>query len=155
MKGVRRFLVNMEKIMNKKVGKLRLMIVSCLLLAMIVFVNGQPGLPDGAEVTQIETRCGWFSNPTPANISLYDRDAEWIISVQGGYQVEGDWDWPDFKPGQWVVTNASSYGYGCVCMQLRVNKETERVLEIKSSSARSLSACRRDRSLKRWNDIFK
>jgi hypothetical protein len=141
--------------MNKKLVKFRLMVVGCLLLIMIVLVNGDSGLPEGPGVTQVETRCGWFNNPTPANISLYDRDAEWIIGVQGGYQVEGDWQWPDFKPGQWVVTNASSYGYGCVCMQLRVDKETERVLEIKSSSARSLSACRRDRSLNRWKDMFK
>ena len=138
--------------MNKKLGKLRLMIVSCLLLVAVVFVNGHPG---ESEATQLETRCGWFDNPTPANVSLFDRDAEWIIGVQGGYQVEGDWPWPDFKPGQWVVTNATSYGYGCVCMRVRVNKETHKVLEIKSSSARPLSACRRDRSLKRWKDMFK
>jgi hypothetical protein len=141
--------------MNRRPVKLRLMIITCLLLLTVGFVSGHPGIPKRSGATEFETRCGWFSNPTPANISLYDRDAEWIIGVQGGYQVEGDWDWPEFKPGQWVVTNATSYGYGCVCMQLRVNKESQRVLEIKSSSARPLSACRRDRSLKRWNDLFK
>lgn len=141
--------------MNKRAVKLRLIIFSCLLLIVGGVVSGHPELPKGTKAIEVETRCGWFSNPTPANISLYDRDAEWVIGVQGGYQVEGDWDWPDFKPGQWVVTNGSSYGYGCVCMQVRVNKETERVLEIKSSSARPLSACRRDQSLKRWKGLFK
>lgn len=141
--------------MNKKPVKLRLIIVGCLLLVTVVFVNGRPELPGESEAIQLETRCGWFDNPTPANVSLFDRDAEWIIGVQGGHQVEGDWDWPEFKPGQWVTTNAGSYGYGCVCLRLRVNKQTHQVLEIKSSSARPLSVCRRDRSLKRWKNMFK
>ena len=42
-------------------------------------------------VQKSEMRCGWFSNPTPGNASLYDRDGEWIIGVQGGYQADGDW----------------------------------------------------------------
>ena len=141
--------------MNKKLGKLRLMIVGCLLLVTVMFVNGHSGLSEESEAAQFETRCGWFDNPTPANLSLFDRDAEWIIGVQGGHQVEGDWDWPEFKRGQWVTTNASSYGYGCVCLQLRVNKETHHVLEIKSSRVRPLSVCRRDRSLKKWKRMFK
>lgn len=154
--GVGCLIVNMEKIMNKKPVKLRLLSLSFLLLITVVFVHGHPGLAEeSSEAAQLETRCGWFSNPTPANLSLYDREAEWIIGVQGGYQVEGDWDWPDFKAGQWVTTNGSSYGYGCVCMQLRVDKQTKRVLEIKSSSVRPLATCRRDRTLKRWKDIFK
>jgi len=61
--------------------------------------------------------------------------------VQAGYQVEGEWDWPDFKPRQWVRTNVS-YGYGCACLQLRVNKENRHVLEIKSAQAQPLGACR-------------
>lgn len=130
------------------------MIVCCLLLVIAAFADGHPGLTGDSEAAQFETRCGWFSNPTPANVSLYDRNAEWIIGVQGGHQVEGDWEWPAFKPRQWVSTNVGSYGYGCVCMRLRVDKETHRVLEIKSSSARPLSACRRDRSLRKWKDIF-
>lgn len=140
--------------MNMKPANFRLITVGLLLLISVGYVNGGRVQPAEFEATQLERRCGWFSNPTPGNISLYDRDGEWIIGVQGGYQVEGDWDWPDFKPGQWVRTNVN-YGYGCACMQLRVNKETERVLEIKGSTARPLSACRRDSSLKRWKSMFK
>ncbi len=92
--------------------------VCYLLLTPIGFVITQPKLPDPPDNKQFETRCGWLSNPTPANISLYDRDGEWIIGVQGGYQVEGEWEFPDFKPGQWVITNAGSYGYGCACLRL-------------------------------------
>ena len=135
--------------MKKNATKLISLVVCYLLLAAVVFAYGQFRLPGVSMATQFETRCGWFSNPTPANISLYDRDAEWIIGVQGGYQVEGDWDWPSFKDGQWVETNVH-YGYGCACMQLRVNRRTHEVLEIKSVRARPLAACRRDPSLKKW-----
>lgn len=34
-------------------------------------------------------RCGWLDNPTPGNASLYDKDGEWTIAVQGGHQGEG------------------------------------------------------------------
>jgi hypothetical protein len=137
----------MEKIMNKKPVESRLMIVGCLLLATVALVSGQPATPGAPSVEQFETRCGWFGNPTPANASLHDRDAEWIIGVQGGYQAEGDW--PNFGPGQWVETNGH-YGYGCACLRVRVNRQTHKVIEIESARARPLSVCRRDRSLKRW-----
>ncbi len=128
--------------MNQPVVKSRLMIVICLLLATAALVSGRPEM-----VEQVETRCGWFSNPTPANASLYDHDGEWIIGVQGGYQAEGDW--PAFGPRQWVETNVH-YGHGCACLRLRVNRETHEVITIESARARPLAACRRDRSLRKW-----
>ncbi len=124
-----------------------------MLLAVAASVCGRAEPNAFTAPAQFETRCGWFSNPTPANISLYDRDGDWTISVQGGYQVEGDWDWPDFKPRQWVQTNGN-YGHGCACLQLRVDKESGRVLEIRSARARPLSACRRDRALKKWERLL-
>ena len=93
-----------------------------------------------------ETRCGWFVNPTPANAWLTDAQGEWIIGVQGGYQAEGDW--PEFKDSQWVKTN-NNYGYGCACMKVNVNKSDEKILNIISSYAKALSACRKDKALKR------
>ena len=107
----------------------------------------QPGAAGARAAAQAETRCGWFSNPTPANASLHDRDDEWIVGVQGGHQAEGDW--PSFGPKQWVETNGH-YGHGCACMRIRVDRETNRVIEIESARARPLSACRRDKALKRW-----
>ncbi|MHC1741880.1 MAG: DUF4087 domain-containing protein [Syntrophobacteraceae bacterium] len=101
-----------------------------------------------------ETRCGWFSNPTPANISLYDRDGEWVIGAQGGHQVEGDWDWPAFKSKQWVPENGP-HGYGCACLELHADPKTHRVLAIRSARARRLATCRQDPSLKRWRELFK
>ena len=104
-------------------------------------------MPVSAIATVSETRCGWFSNPTPANASLHDRDAEWIVGVQGGHQADGDW--PEFAPSQWVKTNVN-YGYGCACMRVQVNANTKEVIRIESAQARPLSACRRDPALKRW-----
>jgi hypothetical protein len=110
-------------------------------------VSGHTRAPGSAEIAKFETRCGWFSNPTPANAWLHDRDAQWTIGIQGGYQAEGDW--PDFGPKQWIETNVH-YGYGCACLRLRVDRSTHRVIEIESAKARPLSACRSDRKLKRW-----
>jgi len=137
--------------MNNRLVKHQLVICSCLLLAIVALVSGRPGTPQEPAIEPFETRCGWFSNPTPANVWLHDRDGQWTIGVQGGYQAEGDNWWPLFKPRQWVETNVH-YGYGCVCLRLRVNRETHEVIEIKSSRARPLAACRRDRSLPKWGD---
>ena len=133
--------------MNKKLVKSRWLIVSCLLLATVALVSGRPGKADAPTVQQLETRCGWFSNPTPANASLFDRDDEWIIGVQGGHQAEGDW--PEFGQGQWVETNGH-YGHGCACLGVRANHETHEVVEIERARARPLAVCRRDPALKRW-----
>lgn len=92
-----------------------------------------------------ETRCGWFSNPTPANMWLNDKDGEWVIGMQGGYQAEGDK--PYFKPSQWVKTNVN-YGYGCACLTVTTDAKEKRILTITRATARPLSACRRDKKLK-------
>jgi uncharacterized protein DUF4087 len=123
--------------------KLIVVAAVCLLLLLTFLGHAQ-------QASRFETRCGWFSNPTPANVWLQDRDAQWIIGTQGGYQLEQDWPWPNFKKGQWVRTNVGDYGHGCACFVMRVDKETHQVLEIKSARARPLSACRRDRALRRW-----
>lgn len=92
-----------------------------------------------------QTLCGWFQNPTPGNVWLQDRNAEWVIGIQGGHQAEGDW--PEFTASEWVNTNRS-YGYGCACIKGIVNNETHEVVSIVSARAQSLSVCRRDRALK-------
>ena len=130
-----------------RISTLRLLFVGLLALAAV----GVAGRPKAAGVPEpfaaAETRCGWFSNPTPGNASLHDREAEWIIGVQGGHQAEGDW--PEFGPKQWVETNVH-YGYGCACLTVEVDRESNKVLRITSARARPLSACRRDKALKRW-----
>lgn len=127
-------------------------ILSCMILA--AFVAATPASPkDGREFGQllgsqkVETRCGWLVNPTPANAWLIDRDGQWTIGIQGGYQAKGD-AWPIFDKHKWIVTNIGDYGYGCACFRLMVDKVSMRVLELKSAAARPLSACRKDKKLK-------
>jgi hypothetical protein len=117
-------------------------IIACTMLIALTLMSGRPEARNASEM-----RCGWFSNPTPANASLYDADAEWIVAVQGGHQAEGDW--PNFGPNQWVKTNGN-YGYGCACLRVQVDQSIHHVIQIESSKARPLSACRSDRKLKRW-----
>ena len=112
------------------------------LLLTVTFVGARPNA-----IAASEMRCGWFSNPTPANASLFDRDAEWIVGVQGGHQAEGDW--PSFGPKDWVKTNGN-YGYGCACLRVQVNREQGEVIVIESARTQPLSTCRKDRSLRRW-----
>lgn len=112
------------------------------LLLTATFAGAQPGATETAE-----NRCGWFSNPTPANASLFDRDGEWIVGVQGGHQADGDW--PAFGPKEWVKTNGN-YGYGCACLKVRVDHERKEVLAIESGRAKPLSACRKDPAIRRF-----
>jgi hypothetical protein len=125
--------------------KLTLMIL--LFAATLPLPRVQPTIVSASVSEKSEMRCGWFSNPTPANASLHDREDEWIIGVQGGYQAEGDW--PDFGPKQWVETNVH-YGYGCACLRVQVNRQEHQVIKIERAWAKPLSVCRKDRALKRW-----
>jgi hypothetical protein len=88
-------------------------------------------------------RCGWLDNPSPGNAYLYDKDGEWTIAVQGGYQAIGDWP-PVFKPGQWMRRGPGDYGYGCVCLTVKLDLNEKKILTILSGEARPLSVCRKD-----------
>lgn len=136
-----------NKSMAKGLSKYALVLAVSSLLAMTL-VNAQPRSLNTPTPEKLETRCGWFSNPTPGNAWLYDRDGEWTIGIQMGYQAEGDW--PDFSPKQWVETNVH-YGYGCACLKVRVDRAAKRVIKIESARARPLSVCRRDRALRKWD----
>ena len=105
---------------------------------------GDPAKNNSEE--KFENRCGWFVNPTPSNAWLNDKDGEWSVAVQGGYQAEGDWgDFPDDK--QFVKTNVN-YGYGCACMKVTVDAKEKKILKIADWTAKPLSACRNDPALK-------
>jgi hypothetical protein len=94
-----------------------------------------------------EQRCGWLVNPTPGNWWLIDRQGEWTIGAQGGFQAPGIDLIPDLTTRDWVVTNGSSYGYGCVCMSADADPKAHRLSRIYSAVQESLSACRRDPEL--------
>ena len=95
---------------------------------------------------EIQTRCGWIHNPTPANWNLIDKDGVWVIGVQGGRQAEGDL--PEFPADRnhWVKTNGN-YGYGCACLKVKVDSKEKAVLAIQSGRVLPLAKCRADKNL--------
>lgn len=139
--------------------KICALLCACICVAGILVFASQRTVTAsyaGGENVSIETgskpevRCGWFSNPTPGNAWLNDKDGEWLVGAQGGYQAEGDW--ADFKDSQWVKTNIN-YGYGCTCMTVTTDKKEKRILKIVKATARPLSACRKDKKLKEPKEI--
>ncbi len=94
----------------------------------------------------IETRCGWLDNPTPANWWLTDRDGEWGISFQGGYQANGMENIPDLSSGEYVETNGH-YGYACVCLDVTTNLSARKITSIDSGEQLPLSRCQEDPAL--------
>ena len=95
-----------------------------------------------------ETRCGWLQNPTPANWYLKDKDGNWTISVQGGYQAGGMDNIPPFKDDQYVKTNVN-YGYGCACLNVVTDRNRMRITAINGGEQLPLSTCRQDQKLPR------
>ena len=102
----------------------------------------------GAMQSQPERRCGWLHNPTPANWWLVDRDGEWLIGAQGGYQAPGMDNMPDMTTRGWVRTNGY-YGHGCACMTVETDRRTMRITRIRSATPVPLAQCRSDRRLPR------
>jgi hypothetical protein len=121
---------------------------SLLFLVPIAALLSTISVSELSAQNKTEKRCGWFSNPTPANAWLRDRDGLWVIATQGGRQAKGDW--PDISPAEWIITNVGSYGYGCACMDVVVDRSTnpKRIVEIKSSQAQALKVCRTDPALR-------
>lgn len=117
----------------------RLLLTALLLLCL-------PAVSTATESLPLETRCGWFDNPSPGNASLFDRDDEWVIAMQGEYEARGEW--PRFKRSEWVNSGNGSMGYGCACMKVRVARGSHKIIEIRSARAQALAICRRDKSLK-------
>jgi hypothetical protein len=95
-----------------------------------------------------ETRCGWLDNSTPANWLLTDRDGEWLIGSQGGYQAPGLDELPDMSARGWVETNGP-HGHGCACMTVTTDRARMRITRIISARPVPLRQCRADRRLPR------
>ncbi len=117
------------------------------LFLMLLILELGIGNSFALESTQdISLRCGWFDNPSPSNAWLNDKDGEWTVSIQGGHQAKGKW--PSFNRSQWVKTGTGSYGYGCTCMKVRANAESQEIKQIISATVKPLSVCRQDKALK-------
>jgi hypothetical protein len=93
-------------------------------------------------------RCGWLSNPTPGNWWFRDRDGEWILGVQGGYQAPGLDEMPDMSAAGWEEVNGH-YGYGCACITRTVDPVTGRAIRIADATSKPLKQCSADRALPR------
>jgi|JI6StandDraft_1071083.scaffolds.fasta_scaffold539165_1 hypothetical protein len=117
---------------------------SLALSAVLSFFVSQSAFGTELHQPKPQLRCGWFSNPTPGNAWLVDRDAEWVVGIQGGHQAEGDW--PEFRNGEWVHFNRS-YGYGCACLNVIADRESLEVKRILSAKPRPLEACKKDPAL--------
>ena len=105
-------------------------------------------LAAAAPQSRPETRCGWMQNPTPANYWLVDREGEWLIGAQGGYQAPGMDEMPDMSTRGWIETNGH-YGHGCACMTVTTDRATRRITRILSARPVPLRQCRADRRLPR------
>lgn len=101
------------------------------------------------EQSRPQKRCGWVSNPTPGNWDLVDRDGTWEIGNQGDEGATGGL--PEDRPSGrrwWVETRSGGYGYGCMCLNVRVDKAEMRILEIVSGRSLTLQQCRKDKAIK-------
>jgi hypothetical protein len=105
----------------------------------------EPALPAAASAAIGVRRCGWISNPTPANWWLTDAEDQWILSTQGGDQAPGMDEMPDMSTAGWVETNGH-YGYGCACMTIASNPDG-RVTRIADAKPKPLKQCQADRNL--------
>ena len=95
-----------------------------------------------------ENRCGYLANPTPANWWLNDKDGEWIISVQGGYQARGLDRLPEsFFDEGWEKTNGW-YGFRCACLSVSTDRKTMRITRIYSGKALPMQTCQDDKTIR-------
>ena len=113
------------------------------LIAILLAAIAPAQTPAGAE-----RRCGWLSNPTPGNWWLTDRQGEWVLGAQGGYQAPGMDAMPDMSTNGWVATNGS-YGYGCACLTVRTDRRTMHVTRLYAATPVPLRQCRADPRLRR------
>lgn len=90
-------------------------------------------------------RCGWLSNPTPANWWLTDSEGQWVLGAQGADQAPGMDDMPDMSTAGWVETNGH-YGYGCACMTITADSEGT-VTRVEDAEPKPLRQCKADRKL--------
>src|SRR4051812_3361379 len=92
------------------------------------------GVLTGQPAAAAENRCGWYLNPTPANLLLIDRDGPWWITSQmqaNGPDAEGaDDKAPNFDAGQFVKTQPNGYGYGCACLSVETDRQANRITKV-------------------------
>jgi hypothetical protein len=109
------------------------------LVSVIVLLIG------GSMAQASENRCGWILNPTPGNWSLLDRDGEWIMMSQGGYEAPGMDVIGDISAGDYRATNGN-YGYACGCLKVDTDGDSS-ITEIYGFRQLSIAKCEADEAL--------
>ncbi|HEX8309286.1 MAG TPA: DUF4087 domain-containing protein [Allosphingosinicella sp.] len=104
-----------------------------------------PARTVSAEASKGVRRCGWLSNPTPANWWLTDSQGQWILGTQGADQAPGMDEMPDMSTAGWVETNGH-YGYGCACITITADGEGK-VTRISDAQPKPLKQCQADGKL--------
>jgi hypothetical protein len=103
-----------------------------------------------ANAPGLERRCGWISNPTPGNWDFIDRDGRWDICDQGQDDRVLD-GLPEDRPSGkrwWVTTQGGDYGYGCMCLNVAVDKKAKKIVRIDGGKSLPLATCRKDPAIK-------
>lgn len=110
------------------------------------------GMADAAE----QTRCGWFSNATPAEQWLWDADSLWYLSTQSGWIVPGFAELPERSQEfgeDWVSVDGNAhygrYGHGCACVTGDFDVDAGTVSRVDAMEPLSLRQCRADPALPR------
>ncbi len=94
-----------------------------------------------------ETRCGWLQNPTPGNWYLTDADATWTLSTQSD-EPNASLEIPSLNEKKgWFVNTGGASGYACVCLNVTVDKQNQRILTASKGKQLPLKKCTSDRSL--------
>lgn len=91
-----------------------------------------------------EIRNGWFYNFTPGNMTLIDRDGEWIIGVQGGFQAEWQVEVDLTANEDESVLINGPHGYSCVSIDVTLDKKSKHILVIKEAKQLLLKKCLED-----------
>ncbi|MFZ3008177.1 MAG: DUF4087 domain-containing protein [Phenylobacterium sp.] len=126
--------------LHKRLGRAAAILAMLVPLAAAAPAQATPKPPG-------ELRCGWIANPTPGNWWLTDSAGEWVIGLQGGSQAQGMDEIPDLSAADWVVTNGSSYGYGCACLRVTTDPKAKQITRIHSVTQKPIKACRADKKL--------
>ncbi len=102
-----------------------------------------------------ETRCGWYHNPTPANVILEDADGQWWLSMQGraaapGFEDAYTTEFDNRLRIDYSGHETQRYGYSCACADGVFDAsggQYENVVSISRLTELPLSRCEQDPAL--------
>ena len=102
-----------------------------------------------------ETRCGWYHNPGPGNVTLEDADGQWWIARQGsapapGFEDAYSTDFDNRVRIDYGGRITDRYGFSCACADGAFDAdrpEYENVLSITRLQEIALTRCEQDPAL--------